>query len=100
MLFSWVFFLQFLTTTAQIRIVTLRPKFSLNLNKISAVRIYLSLDYELFFGNTSGSAEKCMLEPTRRLMAIAAKTGIRMTFFVDAGYLWKLQELASVHAEL
>jgi len=94
------FLWQFLETTVQIRIVTTRPKFSLNLNKISSVRIYLSLDYELFFGHTSGSAEKCILEPTRRLMEIANRTGIRMTFFVDSGYLWKLQELASEHAEL
>lgn len=61
---------------------------------MEATRIYLTLDYELFFGTPSGSAEKCILEPTRRLMEISRRTGIRMTFFVDAGYLWKLQELA------
>lgn len=64
------------------------------------MRIFLSLDYELFFGTTSGSAEKCILEPTRRLMQISTRTGIHMTFFIDAGYLWKLQTLVAEQDEL
>ncbi len=60
----------------------------------------LTLDYELFFGNIPGSAEKCILEPTRRLMEIAQRTGARMTFFVDAGYLFQLRELCEKHPEL
>ncbi|MFK8036974.1 MAG: hypothetical protein AB8B74_01695 [Crocinitomicaceae bacterium] len=54
------------------------------------MKIYLTYDYELFFGSQSGSAEKCILEPTNKLRYIAKRTGAKMTFFVDVGYLKQL----------
>lgn len=63
-------------------------------------RIFLTLDYELFFGHQPGSAENCILDPTRRLMEISRRTGAKMTFFVDAGYLWKMQQIAADHPNL
>jgi hypothetical protein len=54
--------------------------------------IFFTFDYELFFGNKSGSAEKCLLEPANELRRIAEKSNASFTFFVDAGYLVKLDE--------
>lgn len=51
------------------------------------MKIAITWDYELFFGEQSGSAEKCMLKPGNRLLEIAQKNGAKFTFFVDAGML-------------
>ena len=51
------------------------------------MKIAITWDYELFFGEQSGSAQKCMLEPGNRLLEIAQKNGANFTFFVDAGML-------------
>lgn len=53
----------------------------------------LTLDYELFFGRRTGTVEACMLEPTRHIADLVEKHGGRLTLFVDAGYLVKLNEL-------
>lgn len=53
--------------------------------------ILLTFDYELFF-NISGSVEKCILEPTDRLIDIFDKYHIRATFFVDVLYYIRLKE--------
>jgi len=68
--------------------------------QIAAVNIFLTLDYELFFGTTSGSAEQCILNPTQKLMEITERTGARMTYFIDAGYLVMLKKLAPKFPEL
>ena len=51
------------------------------------MNIFLTYDYELFFGNTSGTVQKCMLEPTQSLLELCAGKEVRYTFFVDVGYL-------------
>jgi len=56
------------------------------------MEVHISFDYELFFGSFSGTAEKCMLLPTERLMAIAGKHKVPFIFFVDAGYLVQLKK--------
>jgi hypothetical protein len=63
-------------------------------------RIFLTLDYELFFGHQPGTAEKCILKPTEKLREISRRTGAKMTFFVDAGYLWMLGKLSAEYPEL
>ena len=55
------------------------------------MNIYITLDYELFFGN-SGSPEKCIIEPTNKLIEIANKHNFKCVFFVDSGYLIKLKQ--------
>ena len=55
------------------------------------MQVHLTFDYELFFGTDSGTAEKCILEPTEFLLGLCEKYGVPMTFFVDAGYLFALQ---------
>ena len=45
------------------------------------MQIHISFDYELFFGNASGSAQKCILEPTQKLIDIATKHKVPFIFF-------------------
>ena len=56
------------------------------------MRIFLTYDYELFFGKPSGSVEKCIIEPTNLLREISIRTGVKMVFFIDAGYLKMLRK--------
>ncbi len=51
------------------------------------MNIFLTFDYELFFGKKSGTIEKCIIEPTNQLINIAKKHSIKLTFFIDCGYL-------------
>jgi hypothetical protein len=56
------------------------------------MQVILTFDYELFFGTNTGSVQKCMIEPGNRLLAIARKHQIPLVFFVDVGFLIKLNE--------
>ncbi|MBM3185711.1 MAG: hypothetical protein FJZ67_05365 [Bacteroidetes bacterium] len=51
------------------------------------MKIAITWDYELFFGNNPGTVEKCLLEPTNELLKIAELTQSKFTFFVDAGMI-------------
>jgi hypothetical protein len=51
------------------------------------MKIAITWDYELFFGEQSGTVEKCLIEPTNELLRIAEKTNAKFTFFVDSGML-------------
>ena len=55
------------------------------------MKLFLTYDYELFFGEPTGTVEKCIIEPTNLLRAIAERTGIKMVFFIDTGYLKQLE---------
>lgn len=46
-------------------------------------KIILSYDYELFFGERSGTVLKSIVEPTNILMEVMEKNGFRGNFFVD-----------------
>src|SRR3569833_245097 len=63
-------------------------------------KIYITLDYELFFGRLSGSIDKSVLEPTNRLIEIGRKHGVAFTFFVDAGMLHAMKKFAVSASEL
>lgn len=56
------------------------------------MQIHLSFDYELFFGSSSGSLAKCIIEPTNKLIILAKKHDVKFIFFVDAGYLVQLKK--------
>ncbi len=53
--------------------------------------IFFTFDYEVFFGSRTGTTEKCLLEPTRKLIRLAAKHQAKFTFFVDVLYLMRLR---------
>ena len=55
------------------------------------MRLLLGLDYELFFGRPAGTVEACLIEPTAALLAAADALGIKISLFVDAGYLCRLR---------
>ncbi len=55
------------------------------------MNIFLTFDYELFFGSVPGSVEKCILNPTQKLLELAARHQTPMVFFVDVGYLIALE---------
>lgn len=54
------------------------------------MNILLTYDYELFLGSNTGSPEKCLIEPTNKLLEIFHNNSVKTTFFVDAAYLLKL----------
>jgi hypothetical protein len=55
----------------------------------------LTFDYELFFGRCTGTVARTMIEPTIALREIAARHGVKMVFFVDAGFI--LRARAEMH---
>jgi len=64
------------------------------------MQLFLTYDYELFFGEPTGSVEKCIIEPTNLLREISKRTGIKMVFFIDVGYLKKLIEYKDQFAKV
>lgn len=63
-------------------------------------RIYLTLDYEFFFGPRSGSVLRCMVEPTARLIQIGRDRKVFFTFFVDSGMLYKMSRARVFNKEV
>ncbi len=64
------------------------------------MEIYLTFDYELFFGEKSGSVEKCLIEPTNNLFEIARNKNVSYTFFVDVGFLIAADKYNDLKIEL
>ncbi len=64
------------------------------------MNISLTLDYEIYFGAASGSAEHTLLAPTEALMKLAGRHGVPLVLFVDALWLRRLRELAGQHRAL
>lgn len=56
------------------------------------MKVYLSFDYELYFGVKSGSADACIIEPAKLLLEIAARHAVHLNFFIDSGYLLALEK--------
>ena len=59
------------------------------------MNIYFTYDYEIFFGNPSGTALKSIIEPTNEIRKVCQETGITCLFFIDVGYLKKMKEFSS-----
>jgi peptidoglycan/xylan/chitin deacetylase (PgdA/CDA1 family) len=64
------------------------------------MQVLLTFDYEVFFGDSPGSVQKCLLEPTDELLAIAEKNQVPMTFFVDVGFILRMEEAKSNNPQL
>lgn len=64
------------------------------------MKIAITWDYELFFGERSGSVNQCMIEPTNQLLSLADRYQVPFTFFPDAGSLIKFESEASFHDDL
>lgn len=61
--------------------------------------IILSFDYELFFGERSGTVVKSIIEPTNMLMDVMEQNGMRGNFFVDYLMFRELEEQAESRAQ-
>ena len=55
------------------------------------MNIYITLDYELFLGKQSGTVDNCIIKPANKLLKIVDRYNIKISFFVDAGYLMALE---------
>jgi hypothetical protein len=64
------------------------------------MNIYITLDYEIYFGENPGTVEKCILFPTNELIRIAEKHEVRFVFFVDIGFVIKLEEFGKKYPQL
>ena len=64
------------------------------------MKVLLTLDYELFLGQKTGTIEKCLVQPMSLLSNALVDYGGRFTIFVDATYLLRLSQLASEQSEL
>ena len=62
--------------------------------------IYLTLDYELFLNDISGDVDHCLITPGNALLDLCDSQGIKATFFVDAAFLYRLEELKNEHPVL
>jgi hypothetical protein len=59
------------------------------------MKVILTWDYELSFGNGMGGVDDCLIVPTENLLHLARVHSVKMVFFVDAGYLFKLNSESS-----
>ena len=65
-----------------------------------STKTLITLDYELFFGEKTGTIERCLLEPTRRIVEVLDKHHAKLVLFVDASYLVRLKQLSGQYAKL
>jgi hypothetical protein len=63
-------------------------------------KIILTIDYELYLGDKTGSVKECMIEPTDRLLDILDINDSKMTVFWDILHFYKLLELQDKFPEL
>ncbi len=64
------------------------------------MNIYLTYDYELYFGANTGTVHDCLLHPTNELLRIANAHNAKITLFVDAGFIHKLQQQSEQFPQL
>lgn len=64
------------------------------------MKFLLTLDYELFFGNSTGTVDKCLIEPINALLDVISPYGIKLTLFVDSGFLVRASEEANQYNSL
>ncbi len=63
-------------------------------------RIILTIDYELFLGENSGTVKQCMIQPTEKLASILDKNNSKMTVFWDVLHYYRLLQLENSYPEL
>ena len=64
------------------------------------MKLLLSLDYELFFGKKTGSAENCLLRPINALLDVLDRYHQKLSLFVDVGFLCLLEEESKQYPHL
>ncbi|MBI2259888.1 MAG: hypothetical protein HYU67_13445 [Flavobacteriia bacterium] len=61
------------------------------------MNIYITLDYELFFGENTGSVENTLIKPTYLLLEKCKNLPVQFTFFIDVGYIIQLEKLQNIY---
>ena len=64
------------------------------------MRTFLTYDYELFTGDVCGSVGNCLITPIMEIVEILEQYHIKATFFVDASFLYRLNELRHIYPSL
>jgi len=64
------------------------------------VNIYLTFDYELFFGENTGTVQDCLINPTAQLFSFAKQKDVHYTFFVDVGFLIAAEKYPELNNDL
>lgn len=64
------------------------------------MNIILTLDYELFFGERVGTVSRSITEATNRLLSVLNKYNIKAVFFVDVGYIKRLEQFKEQSLQL
>lgn len=64
------------------------------------MNIFITLDYEIFFGEATKNIEKYLIEPTNRLLNELDKYNKKAVFFIDIGYVIALKKQMNKHVEL
>lgn len=64
------------------------------------MNLYLTLDYELFLGENSGTPENCLINPMNELCRVAEKHNCKFVIYVDAAYLYRMQQLCSIYPDV
>jgi len=57
------------------------------------MNVFLTIDYELFLGEKTGTPENCLILPTKCFVKMLDKFNVKATVFVDAAYLLRLFQL-------
>ncbi len=64
------------------------------------MKILLTLDYELFLGDKTGTIENCLINPTKKLLEEVLHSNAKFSIFVDAAYLFMLNEFSAKYSML
>lgn len=64
------------------------------------MNIIITLDYELFLNDYTGTVKNCLVKPMEEFCKICQKKGIHSTIFVDAAYIHVLQKYKSKYPKL
>jgi len=56
------------------------------------MNVYFTFDYEIYFGANHGTVDNCIIRPTAELIRISNTYHVKFVFFVDSGFILKLDE--------
>lgn len=64
------------------------------------MNIFITLDYELFLGDITGTPKNCLIRPMNALCSSLDKYNIKFIIFVDAAYLLRMYQLKETHHQV
>jgi hypothetical protein len=64
------------------------------------MNIFITLDYEIFFGEATKDIDKYLIQPTQLLLTQFNKHNIKAIFFIDIGYLMAIKKYKQQFHEL